>query len=145
MANESRKRRGRETEHIVTARLQKVWENAHVVNSGASGSDVLGLPYFVEVKARKDFKPKEFLDSISKRTKNKTKGFAVLRLNGQGEQSVDDFACLIRFGDLIDLLERYYPNGNYNKIDRCDKCGDWAIVGRICRTCEALEARNRNK
>ena len=143
MANQARKRRGRETEHIVTARLKQKWEAAYVVNSGASGSDVLGVPFFVEVKARKDFKPKEVLDSITKRTKGKQLGFAVMRLAGQGEQSVDDFAAVIRFGDLITLLESVYPNNPMVDVQRCPKCGDWAVVGRDCRTCFTLESRSR--
>lgn len=138
MANLSRKRRGRETEHIVTERLSRIWEDARVVNSGASGSDVLGVPFFVEVKARKDFKPKEFLDSINKRTKGE-KGFAVLRLNGQGEASVDEFAAVIRFGDLIELLERYYSNKHNDKITRCLGCGSWIIAERVCSTCKLLD------
>lgn len=142
MANQARKRRGRETEHIVTARLRKIWENAYVVNSGASGSDVLGLKFFVEIKARKDFKPKEVLDSIQKRTEGKQLGFAVMRLNGQGEASVDDFAAVIRFGDLITLLESHYPSA-VEGIDRCRGCGDWAVVGRACRTCINLDKRKQ--
>lgn len=139
MPSQSRKRRGRETEHIVTARLQSIWEGAYVVNSGASGSDVLGVPFDCEIKARKDFKPKEALEQLAKRNKGQ-KGFVVMRLNGQGEASVDDFAAVIRFGDLLELLERYYEQST-DVIDRCNKCGDWAIVGRKCRTCLTLESR----
>jgi len=142
MANQSRKRRGRETEHIVTARLKRVWEGAYVVNSGASGSDCLGVPFFVEVKARKDFKPKEVLDSIKKRT-NGQLGFAVMRLANQGEQSVDDFAAVIRFGDLIELLERYYQQKISTGVDRCQSCGSWIVEQGVCRTCTILESRYR--
>ena len=134
MPNQSRKRRGRETEHIVTARLQSIWEGAYVVNSGASGSDVLGVPFDCEIKARKDFKPKEALEQLAKRNKGQ-KGFVVMRLNGQGEASVDDFAAVIRFGDLLELLERYYNPNETDEIIHCGGCGMWTIKGRICSAC----------
>ena len=142
MANQARKRRGRESEHIATVRLKQKWEAAHVVNSGASGSDVLGLPFDVEVKARAGFNPKAAMDQLKNRNNGRL-GFAVMRLNGQGEAQVDDWCAVIRFGDLIELLSRYYPNGDYHSIDHCKKCGDWAIVGRECRTCSILESRFR--
>ena len=52
MPNKSRKVRGRRTEHVVAAYFQQFWEAARAVNSGASGSDVLGTPFDIEVKAR---------------------------------------------------------------------------------------------
>jgi hypothetical protein len=33
-------------------------------------------------------------------------GIALLRLNGQGEQSVGDWVCLLRFDDVIELLKK---------------------------------------
>ena len=59
MASQSRRRRGRATEHVVAEYFAQFWSEARVVNSGASGSDILGLPFDVEIKARAGFNPKK--------------------------------------------------------------------------------------
>lgn len=136
MVSQSRKVRGRRTEHIVAAYFAKWWGSAKAVNSGASGSDVLGTPFDIEVKARAAFSPKAWIDQQKRRDEGKLK-FVVLRCNGQGENP-EDYVFLARLGDIMPLLE---DKNDPDSIIRC-KCGKWTVKGDYCWVCDAI---NSNK
>ena len=135
MSLNSRKVRGRRTEHVVANYFQKRWGSAKVVNSGASGSDVLGTPFDIEVKARAAFQPKAWIDQQKRRDDGKLK-FVVLRCNGQGENP-DDYVFIARLGDMIPLLEDKVPS---EEIVRCSGCGTWTQKGRVCEVCEVIKS-----
>ena len=116
--------------------LSSVWEFASV--GRGKGKDIQNVPFDCEVKARTGFQPKAVLSQIKARTAISGElGFAVLRLNGQGED-VREYAAIIRLEDLLPLLELKY--GHLDKeptdasIDRCDACGSYMI--RRCLTCQ---------
>ena len=134
MPNQSRKVRGRRTEHVVANYFQQFWEAARAVNSGASGSDVLGTPFDIEVKARAAFQPKAWIDQQKKRDEGKLK-FIVMRCNGQGENP-EDYVFIARLGDMMPLLEDKVPS---DAIIRCKGCGTWTTQGKICEVCEAIQ------
>jgi hypothetical protein len=103
-----------------------------------SGKDCINVPFDVEVKARAGFQPLAYMKQLKARTSISGElGFAVMRLNGQGE-NVEDYACIIRFEDLLSLLILKY--GHLDKepteaeIDRCEACGSYMI--RKCLTCQ---------
>jgi hypothetical protein len=136
MASQHRKYRGFATERLVADYLSSVWEFASV--GRGKGKDIQNVPFDVEVKARTGFQPKAVLSQIKARTAISGElGFAVLRLNGQGED-VREYAAIIRLEDLLPLLELKY--GHLDKeptdasIDRCDACGSYMI--RRCLTCQ---------
>jgi hypothetical protein len=136
MANNSRRTRGFRTERVVAQYLSTVWPGATV--GRGNGKDIVNVPMDVEVKARKAFNPLEFIRQYKARTAISGElGFAVLRLNGQGENA-EDYACIIRLGDLLPLLQLKY--GHLDKepteadIDRCSGCGSYMI--RRCLTCQ---------
>ena len=131
MTTNSRRLRGRRTEHVVTEYFRRVWGNASVVNTGNSGSDVIGTPFDIEVKARAAFSPKAWIDQQKKRDDGKLK-FIVMRCNGQGENA-DDYVFIARLGDMMPLLEDKVPS---ESITRCKGCGSWNIEGRQCSVCE---------
>ena len=133
MVQNSRKVRGRRTEHIVANYFSSIWETARAVNSGASGSDVLGTPFDIEVKARAAFQPKAWIDQQKKRDEGKLK-FVVMRCNGQGENP-EDYVFIARLGDMMPLLEDKVPS---EAIVRCKGCGSWTTEGRICEVCEVI-------
>jgi hypothetical protein len=133
MPNNSRKVRGRRTEHVVAAYFQQYWEAARAVNSGASGSDVLGTPFDIEVKARAKFDPLSFIKQMKNRTDGRL-AFAVMRCNGQGE-TAEDYVFIARLGDIMPLLEDKVPS---DEIARCKGCGSWTIVSRVCEVCKVL-------
>jgi hypothetical protein len=143
MASQSRKYRGFATERIVANYLQQWWEFASV--GRGKGKDILNVPNLdIEVKARTGFQPKQVLAQIKARTDvSGETGFAVLRLNGQGEKDVRDYAAIIRFEDLINLLVKAgYPRLKQNvrelDIERCNKCGDWMFKDTDCSTCSIV-------
>lgn len=135
MATNSRRLRGRRTEHVVAEYFSRIWEAARVVNSGASGSDVLGTPFDIEVKARAAFQPKAWIDQQKKRDDGKLK-FIVMRCNGQGENP-EDYVFIARLGDMITLLEEKIPS---DSIIRCKGCGTWMTDGKECEVCNLIQS-----
>ena len=135
MAN-SRRTRGFRTERVVAQYLSTVWSGATV--GRGSGKDIVNVPLDAEGKSRSGFQPLAYLRQVKARTdKSGELGFGILRLNGQGE-SPEDYACIIRLGDLLPLLVLKY--GHIDKepteadIDRCEACGSYMI--RKCLTCQ---------
>jgi hypothetical protein len=103
-----------------------------------NGKDILGVPFDAEVKARKSFQPLEWIRQYKARTAISGElGFAVMRLNGQGENA-EDYACIIRLGDLLPLLQLKYGHITSEPtdadIDRCTACGSYMI--QRCLTCQ---------
>ena len=136
MASQARKHRGFRTERVVAEYLSTWWSGACV--GRGSGKDCINVPFDVEVKARAGFQPLAYMKQLKARTSISGElGFAVMRLNGQGE-NVEDYACIIRFEDLLSLLILKY--GHLDKepteaeIDRCEACGSYMI--RKCLTCQ---------
>jgi hypothetical protein len=135
MASQHRKHRGFRTERVVAQYLSTVWHGATV--GRGSGKDILGVPFDCEVKARKAFQPLSYLAQLKARTSVSGElGFAVMRLNGQGE-SPEDYACIIRLEDLLPLLQLKYGHLSSDPteadIDRCTCCGSYMITR--CLTC----------
>ena len=136
MASQHRKYRGFATERLVADYLSSVWEFASV--GRGKGKDIQNVPFDCEVKARAGFQPKAVLAQIKARTVTSGElGFAVLRLNGQGED-VREYAAIIRFEDLLELLKLKYGHLSIDPIeadiDRCTACGSYMI--QRCLTCQ---------
>ncbi len=136
MASQARKYRGFATERVVAQYLSTVWANANV--GRGKGKDITGVPFDCEVKARKGFNPLATIRQYQARTAISGElGFACLRLNGQGTNA-EDYACIIRLGDLLPLLVLKYGHLDTEPteadIDRCEACGSYMI--RKCLTCQ---------
>jgi hypothetical protein len=103
----SRRERGRETEKLVAQYLfRHGFEGAHVTSMAASGSDILGIEGLdIEVKARRGFDPAAAMAQLRARSKETGMGVAIMRLNGQGQASMDDWVGVIRLADLVYLLK----------------------------------------
>jgi hypothetical protein len=137
MAN-SRRTRGFRTERVVAEYLSTQWPGACV--GRGSGKDILNVPFDAEVKARASFQPLEYIRQYKARTAISGElGFAVMRLNGQGEHA-EDYACVIRLGDLLPLLQLKYGHITNQPtdadIDRCTACGSYMI--QRCLTCQPM-------
>jgi hypothetical protein len=138
MASQARKHRGFRTERVVAQYLSTVWPGACV--GRGSGKDCINVPFDVEVKARAGFQPLAYMKQLKARTSISGElGFAVMRLNGQGEDA-SEYACIIRLEDLLPLLQLKY--GHLDKeptdadIDRCTACGTYMI--QRCFTCQPM-------
>ena len=146
MASQSRKHRGYKTQRVIASYLAQFWPYAESAGAGRAGKDVTGVPFDCEVKARNGFQPKSYLDQVKQRTSVSGElGFAVLRLNGQGdgEQSIKDYAVIMRFEDLVELLikagyDKMPPDLSAATPIRCQGCGGWIFEGMNCKTCDLL-------
>lgn len=110
MSSRSRILRGRETERLLAADLRNNGApDAAPVPASIHGRDILGIPGLaIEVKARKGF---DLLAWLRQAVSNADGDLpmVVLRCNGQGEKSVDEWPVITRWGDMKTLLKE----GNY--------------------------------
>jgi hypothetical protein len=107
MANESRRRRGRETELIFANYLKdNGWIYAEATSSSAAGTDIKGvIGVDWEMKARADFDPKAAMKQQAKRIKEGVIPIAVLRQNGQGEADIENWPAVVPVKIMIQLLK----------------------------------------
>jgi hypothetical protein len=101
----TRKSRGRETERLVAERLRSIWPHAHATAPGAPGPDVNETPgYAIEVKARRGLNLPEWMRQASRHSAaHGGTPLLIVRLDGQGPASVDDWPVVMRLADFIDL------------------------------------------
>lgn len=115
MSNQSRKSRGMRSQ-LVAARYLNVngFPYAESTGAGRSGADITGVGDLdFEVKARTGFEPMAAIKQLKERAKEGILGLVLMRLNGQGEESVKDWVILIRFEDAVKLLR---GNGHGEKL-----------------------------
>lgn len=100
----ARKRRARNSEFDVADYLaENGWPRAEAVNSGASGSDIKHTePIPWEVKARRGFNPKAAMKQASARPGDFHP--CVLRVDGMGPASIEQWPAVLPFGELVRLL-----------------------------------------
>ena len=105
--SQSRKHRGYATQRIVADYLvEQGWQHALPVGAGRDGSDVTGIEGLdIEIKARTNLDLPALMRQLSERKKETGLGVGVLRLNGQGEKSVEQFVAVLTLADLVYLLK----------------------------------------
>jgi len=102
MSTQSRKHRGYRTQKVVADYLKQFYPYAESTGAGRQGSDILGTPYDIEVKAVTKFSPLGWIKQIKERKSDKL-GFVVLRCNGQGEKA-GDYVVLLPLQDFMKVL-----------------------------------------
>lgn len=105
--SQSRKHRGYATQRIVAEYLQQEgWEHALPVGAGREGSDITGINGVdIEIKARTKLDLPALMRQLQERKADTGLGVGVLRLNGQGEKSVEQFVAVLTLSDLAYLLK----------------------------------------
>ena len=105
--SQSRKHRGYATQRIVADYFRSQgWEHALPVGAGRDGSDVTGIDGLdIEIKARTKLDLSGLMKQLSDRRAGAGLGVGVLRLNGQGEKSVQQFVAVLTLADLVYLLK----------------------------------------
>lgn len=115
-ASRARKVRAHETESAVAAWFKmNGWPYAEPVGAGRMGTDVTGMPgLLVEVKARRDFRPVEWLkqhppmadpDGFREAWKQEPPLlFVVWRPDGMGPALVASYGVMMRLDDFTGLL-----------------------------------------
>ena len=142
MPSQSRKHRGFRTERVVAQYLSQWWRCASI--GSGFGKDIHNVPFDIEVKARADFKPQEWLRQVIKRSDRKELSAVVVRCNGMGEDA-SQYLAFMRFDDLVQLLLRAgYGDIQQDSVqlepERCAICGSWKLKDVPCRTCQASNA-----
>jgi hypothetical protein len=101
-----RKHRGYASQRIVADYLAAHgFPYAEPVGAGREGTDVTGCPGLdIEVKARRGFNPAAAMRQQAERSEPTLLPFAVLRLDGQGPASVEDWPVIIRLGAFVQIL-----------------------------------------
>lgn len=102
MSTQSRKHRGYRTQKVVADYLKQFYPYAESTGAGRQGSDILGTPYDIEVKAVTKFSPLGWIKQIKERKSDKL-GFVVLRCNGQGEKA-GEYVVLLPLEDFMKVL-----------------------------------------
>jgi hypothetical protein len=100
--SQHRKHRGYRTQKVVADYLKQWYPYAESAGAGRTGSDVIGIPFDIEVKARTGFDPLSAIKQLKLRQSDKL-GIVVLRMNGQGENA-QDYVALMPLGELIKVL-----------------------------------------
>jgi hypothetical protein len=105
--SQHRKHRGYATQRIVADYFREQgWQHALPVGAGRDGSDVTGIEGLdIEIKARTKLDLPLLMRQLSDRRKEQGLGVGVLRMNGQGEKSVDQFIAVLTLADLVYLLK----------------------------------------
>ena len=105
--SQSRKHRGYATQRIVADYFRaQGWEHALSAGAGRSGTDITGIDGLdIEVKSRAKFDPKSVITQLAERRAETGLGVGVMRLNGQGEKSVEQFVAVLTLADLVYLLK----------------------------------------
>ena len=136
-----RKDRGLRTERVVSAYLAQWWHGATV--GRGSGKDIVNFPMDVEIKARKDFSPLEYLKQSKKRTEiTGEESLVICRMNGQGEQP-ENYLAFMPLGQLVQiLLKAGYADLQTDSVHLeptyC-QCGNTIMKGSPCHICEKLD------
>lgn len=105
--SQSRKRRGRDTEHMVAEWFAiNGWPAAHAVGAGTPGDDIIGVPFAVEVKARRGLDLPALLHQMNERRHPARYSVGVLRLNGHGPSTIDQWPVVLTLADFTALAHR---------------------------------------
>lgn len=144
--SQHRKHRGYATERAVADYLQTWWHGATVQRG--NGKDVVNVPFDLEVKARADFKPLEWLRQAKTRAaKSGELATVVVRMNGQGTTQIGEYLAFMTFEDLVQLLLMAgYGDIQSDSVqlapERCTQCGSWKLENVPCRTCKVAANAN---
>lgn len=107
MAN-ARKARGMKTQALVAEDLKKdgLFPYATDAGAGRQGEDILNTDYVsIEVKARSGFEPVSALKQAETNAAEDEIPIVVLRMNGQGPANIDEWAAMVRWGDMKKLIQ----------------------------------------
>lgn len=107
MASQSRKYRGYESQKLVAEALRGLWPLAEPTGAGRQGKDILGIPdpFCPEVKARAGLDiPAWLRQAKTEAAKKDEYAVLIIRLNGQGPASIDDWPVLMTLGQWKKLV-----------------------------------------
>lgn len=103
-----RKHRGYATQRLVQDFLKdNGFPYATSAGAGSQGSDIINIKDVdFEVKARRGFPIAEAMKQLKERSKDDHLGVAVLRLDGTGSKTIEQWPAILTFGALVELLKK---------------------------------------
>ena len=139
-----RKDRGLRTERVISEFLAQWWPGA-TVGRGA-GKDIVNIPVDIEIKARTDFSPLEWLRQSKKRgSVSGEPSFVFVRMNGQGE-SAGDYLAFTDVNTMVQLLLKAGYGDFQTDTAKLEpvycQCGNTIMKGSPCHICEKLDNAN---
>jgi hypothetical protein len=137
MVSQHRKHRGYRTQRVVSDYMRQWFPFADSAGAGRTGSDVLNVPFDVEVKARAGFNPKAVLDQL-KAVNQANWASQCLDLMDKARHP-ENYCCIIRMDDLMGILiQAGYTKNLTLEPTRCNQCGSWIDKDTECSTCASL-------
>lgn len=101
--SQHRKHRGYDSQRIVAEYLAEYWPHALPVGAGRSGSDVTGIPFDVEIKARARLELPAVMRQLAERA-NGTPQVAVIRPNGYGPSRIAQWPAIVTLAEYVRLI-----------------------------------------
>jgi hypothetical protein len=104
--SQHRKHRGYQSQRLVADYLAaNGFPHAEPVGAGRAGSDITGtIGIDWEIKARRGLDLPALLRQLDARADEGLLGIGVLRLDGQGPASIEQWPCIVTLADLVALL-----------------------------------------
>lgn len=104
--SQHRKHRGYATQRLVAEYLAaNGWPYAESTGAGRTGTDVTGTPGLDwEVKARRNLNLVALIDQMRERGKPGVPAIAVVRPDGRGPATIDDWPAIVPLSDLVTIL-----------------------------------------
>lgn len=105
MASQSRKHRGYATQKMFAEHVRWIFPYAEPTGAGRQGKDILATPgIHFELKARSGFEPLAVMKQMRAEVSDELP-IAVLRCNGQGPASIDEWIALTDVGTMLKMVE----------------------------------------
>ena len=102
----SRKHRGYKTQRLIAEYLRIRFPHCKAVGAGEAGKDILDTPgWSIEVKARTRLDIRGGLRQAKANADQGDTPVLIVRLNGQGEQSVGEFAVIMSLEHFRGIIE----------------------------------------
>ena len=106
--SQHRKHRGYQTQRFVADFLKaNGFPYATSAGAGSQGSDIINIKDVdFEVKARRGFPIAEAMKQLKERSKDDHLAVAVLRLDGTGSKTIENWPAILTLGALVELLKK---------------------------------------
>lgn len=101
--SQHRKHRGFESQRIVAEYLAEYWPHAVPVGAGRPGSDITGVPFDVEIKARRRLELTGTMQQLADRATGVPQ-VAVIRPDGYGPARIDQWPAIVTLAEYVRLF-----------------------------------------
>lgn len=101
--SQHRKHRGYKSQRIVADYLRNWWSHAEPVGAGRPGSDVTGVPFDIEIKARRRLELTTTMQQLADRDTGLCQ-VAVIRPDGYGPARIHQWPAIVTLEEYVRLF-----------------------------------------